>query len=298
MPRVVSSRRWQAFTLIELLVVIAIIAILIALLIPAVQKVREAANRTSCQNNLKQMSLGLIAAADTYHELLPPSIGCYPSTSPTNVGFVNNGNGGILLHLLPFVEQVAVYKSLGTNDGRNGGKWTYSEWGPGNGSQYIPVYQCPSDVSNPQTANQSRTSYVNNGQIFRHNYMWGPVGLARYPASMPDGTSSTIFFSEGYRECAYGTYNDRFWPDWGGVAYSSDVGDPTGPNAGFVLNALPINGNFQANCDGGRAAMIHTGVVLCGMGDGSVQLITNGVAPAIWWAAWTPAGNETITWPQ
>lgn len=306
MPRVFLSRRWQAFTLIELLVVIAIIAILIALLVPAVQKVREAANRTTCTNNLKQMCLGLVNCADTYQEKLPPGIGLYPSTNPAP----GNGNGGVLLHLLPFVEQSALYKGTLTQDGRNGNLNTYSEWGPsvGGGSSWnpsaapVPIYQCPTDPSGTSLVGYSRTSYVHNGQLFFHNYNWGPPGLSRYPASIPDGTSSTIFFSEGYRECSYGNYNDRFWPDWGGMVYSTEYGgDAVGPNAGFVTNALPIQTSqwqMPANCDGGRAAQIHTGVILCGMADGSVQSISNSVTPAIWWYAWVPNDGVPITWPQ
>src|SRR5947199_1967059 len=104
-----GSRRWRitGFTLIELLVVIAIIAILIGLLVPAVQKVREAANRIRCTNNLKQMSLATVNCADQHEGKLPPSIGLYPGTG-TPAAF--QSNGGTFLHILPYIEQDNLFK--------------------------------------------------------------------------------------------------------------------------------------------------------------------------------------------
>src|SRR5438309_11792192 len=98
----------SGFTLIELLVVIAIIAILIGLLLPAVQKVREAAARTQTMNNLKQVGLTIHNANDTYKRC-PPSIGYYPNP-PTAAAGGNNSPGSIFYWLLPFMEPDNVYK--------------------------------------------------------------------------------------------------------------------------------------------------------------------------------------------
>src|SRR5215467_3390257 len=129
MPLQTLFRRRRAFTLIELLVVIAIIAILVGLLVPAVQKVREAAARGECQNNLRQISLATVHAADTCDHKIVPSIGLYPSQFPADF----NSDGGNFLHLLPWIEQDPLYKSSYTPsnpdpDGRNGGLITYSQW--------------------------------------------------------------------------------------------------------------------------------------------------------------------------
>ncbi len=163
MPLFRIGRRWQGFTLIELLVVIAIIAILIGLLLPAVQKVREAAARISCANNLKQMSLATINCADQHQGKLPPSVGLYPSNGQPAAG---NGDGGIFLHILPYIEQNNLFQASSVtpepND-RNGGMQTYSQWTAPIQNSRVKSYVCPSDATNRDSLGP-RSSYGPNGQ--------------------------------------------------------------------------------------------------------------------------------------
>jgi prepilin-type N-terminal cleavage/methylation domain-containing protein/prepilin-type processing-associated H-X9-DG protein len=292
----ITSPGRRAFTLVELLVVIAIIGILVALLLPAVQAAREAARRTQCTNNLKQMSLGLINCADIYTGKVPPGIGLFPSNG---LPAPQNGDGGVLVHLLPFIEQGNLYKAAGVqpepND-RNGGLYTYSQWMPIIQNSVVATYQCPSDPTNP--TGLGRTSYCHNGQIFRHNYQWGNVGLTRFPAHITDGTSNTIVFMDGLRYCNQNTYGDRYWPDWGGVAYSSDApggyNHPIGPTVARFQSLTAMSGN-AAVCDVAWAATPHKGVVNVAMFDGSVTGANVNSPTALVWAAMTPQNGDQFT---
>ena len=139
MPLTVGLGRRSGFTLIELLVVIAIIAILIALLVPAVQKVREASNRSTCQNNLKQIGLAVLEHHDTFKFI--PSGGTTWTIPPTYVraGQPASGAhqlGGWAFPLLPYIEQTEVWKG--------GGKKTISECQVVAISTPIPIFFCPS----------------------------------------------------------------------------------------------------------------------------------------------------------
>jgi hypothetical protein len=175
-------------------------------------KVREAAARAQCQNNLKQITLATINCCDTYGGKIPPAIGLYPSYSQFSI---NNGEGGFFFFILPFIEQQDLYNacfsptdqglpdpSNNATGGRNNGLPTYVAWNAQALNQNIKVYFCPSDptvgqgwTASPPVKN-IQTSYAYNGQIVRLAYPgnWGLIGPGRYPAMITDGTSNTIFF--------------------------------------------------------------------------------------------------------
>ena len=138
--RALRSRR--AFTLIELLVVIAIIAILIGLLLPAVQKIREAAARIQCGNNLKQLALACHNYQDTIGEL-PPAIQLRPNVSRTSIGGRNFGPNWVV-HILPYIEQDNLYNQVQqhiTSYMQNGN----FAWAAVRGAK-IKTLRCPSDT--------------------------------------------------------------------------------------------------------------------------------------------------------
>jgi len=275
------SRR-PGFTLIELLVVIAIIAILIALLVPAVQKVREAAARTQCQNNLKQITLGCHAFHDTYKKLPPGSV-----SGPSYIG--------TLPFLLPFVEQAPLYNQLTVAAKAGGLRFQDTSvansqpwYGPGYPASQsrVPIFECPSDPANQaymwayiwtdgpantvrgayfsQTYNIARSNYGSNAGFIGNSTSasYAPLVGPFYTDSqttivgITDGTSNTIFFGE--------TLSDNFkTPDLGTAARGSWMGALNIPSA-WGLSA-PESSHWYTY------SSMHTGIVQFGFGDGSVR---------------------------
>jgi len=185
-PRPVSSRR--AFTLIELLVVIAIIAILIGLLLPAVQKIREAASRMKCSNNFKQIGLAMHNYNDTNGTLPPGWFTGKTGTPAPSPGW------SWATAILPFIEQDNLYRQINPNlDPINPGGATLTTFT----QTKLSVYRCPSDSGsdlNPNFGNYARCNYVCNREVL------GPdansIQMAYSVATIPDGTSNTILVGE------------------------------------------------------------------------------------------------------
>jgi prepilin-type N-terminal cleavage/methylation domain-containing protein/prepilin-type processing-associated H-X9-DG protein len=284
----------RGFTLIELLVVIAIIGILIALLLPAVQKIREAANRTKCSNNLKQIILATINCTDTNGGFLPPGDGLYPFDGQTPY----NSYACVFFHILPYMEQGdAYYATLQNPDphGNNGNNFTYSPfWNVLTGN--FKTYICPSDPTNVPGSgwNAGLSSYAYNAQVFPID--WN--GRNIYPASITDGVSNTIFFTEKESYCG------DYWPDWGASIADPSGGStfpqPTGPASMFVVNppicslANDFAGQGFLEPNAGLASTFHTGGINVALGDGSVRSVSPSVDTNTWWAALTINGGEVL----
>ncbi|WP_437191468.1 DUF1559 domain-containing protein [Planctomicrobium sp. SH527] len=209
-----SSTTRRGFTLIELLVVIAIIAILIALLLPAVQQAREAARRSQCRNNLKQLGLAVHNYIDVHNVFPPKRVG----TTQTNCydGDAQYGSG--LMRLLPFIEQAALYNEFSspqTYGSQAYGAFGPCEWGP-HDSGYRPyqiqmtTYICPSDGGlTSKTSSMAASNYkmsvgdslatdgtLGNNSTGPTRGVFGNMGVRVGFADITDGTSNTAMFSE------------------------------------------------------------------------------------------------------
>ena len=197
------TRRRAGVTLVELLVVIAIMAILIGLLIPAVQYMRASAARTECSNQLKQLGLACHSVHDA-HKRLPPAFGFFP-VAETASG--HSGLGTVFFHLLPHIEQNGIYEQARYQKPGKPVQRFHFYMASATYQTPVPGYSCPADPTMVAgvvwPTGYAPSSYAANYLVFgsvdpktfASRYA---VGKPRIPASFPDGTSHTLLFAEKY----------------------------------------------------------------------------------------------------
>jgi prepilin-type N-terminal cleavage/methylation domain-containing protein len=289
----------SGFTLVELLVVIGIIAILLALLLPAVQKVREAAARLQSMNNLKQLAVAASNFASTHDNRLPNVAGPPHSVNPRQ---------SVLFVLLPYVEQENIYRSYLNK--------------PQAAEEVVKTFISPADPSIALLKWRTGvSSYAANAQVF--------TGGPSYQSTFADGTSNTILFGEHYADCnntiylyawsqvsrtgsRRATFADGGWLVDRSANPGDDYPETSGPPPVSVA-AFGKNWTFQAapsptlppdpgadfpnmprGCYSTLANTPHRSGMLVALADGSARMIAASVSPPVYWGAVTPASGEIL----
>lgn len=298
MPRSSAPRR--AFTLIELLVVIAIIAVLVALLLPAVQYAREAARRTQCRNNLRQMGIALLNY-EGLHRTFPPS-----STSQIDFGVWSANPTAYHLHswatfLLPYLDQGVLYGTINFN---------VSAVAPANINQAatkLNVYRCPSFSGSDFSQSPQYTALSPNFAIRNYAAMgattvgrlWQNADGVICPRcstrvrDVKDGMSNTIVIVETREP------NAAVWIDGGTAAVvARRYMESNSPSFAGPENSLNYKPYFVANGQGIDAqfgpSSTHVGGALHLFGDGSVQFISQNINISVYDALTTYDGGEPV----
>ncbi|MFO0864487.1 MAG: DUF1559 domain-containing protein [Gemmataceae bacterium] len=288
-------RSRQGFTLIELLVVIAIIAVLIALLVPAVQKVREAAARAQCQNNLKQIGLALHGYHDVYKRFPMGQRG--PSVA----------NANWRVEVFPYLEQGPLYATINKNDVYNSAALK---------NLVLSVYKCPSSAL-PDTQPASWVTWWanNNHQVPSYQGIMGaqpdPTGTTSpiYPSNYggwwsnngmlvmnqqfgfkdcTDGSSNTIIVAEQSAAVGTNDYRNGYYSPWGSCTQGQPVGSLAANQDMWGMSLSCVAYASNSKTAGAGASMsyggntilnsYHTGGINVAFLDGSIRFITDSIA--------------------
>jgi prepilin-type N-terminal cleavage/methylation domain-containing protein len=309
-------KRWRGFTLVELLVVIAIIGILIALLLPAVQAAREAARRSHCINNLKQISLGMHNYHDTYKSSLPINFGGNQAYDPNNTGH------SWMTGLLPFIEQKPLYDRILWNLPLGDPNVTPLPVNVQVAKTTIPAFTCPSDGDPVQ--HEAANIWVEMGgtnykAVAGGNWAWSILGNITQPAapwpndgngldrgngiicrnsdnqirnyhglaSFLDGTSNTLMVGEAVP----GWCTHTWWYWFNGVTATCAV--PPNFRKGTV-NLADARGDWPNNYS---FFSKHPGGLNFARGDAGVTFISDNIDINVYRYLATIEGGETVTMP-
>ncbi|HLW68520.1 MAG TPA: DUF1559 domain-containing protein [Gemmataceae bacterium] len=283
----------RGFTIVEMLVAIAIVGVMLALLIPAVMRAREAATKTKSMNNLKQCAIAIHHFSDAHNGQCPSLGGAPPNVSES-----------LFFAILPYVEEENYY--TGVKAGTL----------PNSSFHSVKMFLSPADPTIDFAHTENLSSYAANAMCFDR--------LATYPENFPDGTSNTIGFAEHYAFRRGGTQFCWFFPQavafpdgliahrasfaefhasppglYGIVPpdiYPVTAGDPpvsTGSAPGLTFQAAPPVSNYDPRL----AQTPHRGGMLVAMMDGSVQTLSPGIDATVYWALVTPEGRENFQAP-
>lgn len=316
-----------AFTLIELLVVIAIIAVLIGLLLPAVQKVREAANRMNCQNNHKQLALAVHHHADTNQGLMPVYFGVQtigtPSYSWHPADHRRRVYGGWFAHLLPYVEQNNVYKLAQDeilNSGMNEPTCSGGTGGGGGGGgiqcdQYNGYLYCYYTGGGGCAGYTPHGIWIDGVHEATYKFLRCKSDPTWSPDNMVYGWWGATSYAANYHAFAGKNYGHGIWA---GPVRITDTRDGTSNTILFgevysncdrisrialyswFYSAFGIDWYQQANtlmfqtnpepskCENWKSQAGHAGGVQFALMDGSVRLVREGISPATWANALLP----------
>jgi type II secretory pathway pseudopilin PulG len=278
----------KAVTLLELLVVVFVLSILIALLIPAVQKAREAALRTQSLNNLRQLALASANYAAVHQERLP-ALGA-PATA--------------FISLMPYLDLDDVYKAITFQVQVKKIDWVVPQFLNPLDPSPLPSFILLGPGAHPPIA-----SYAVNAFAFDN--------APSLSATFRDGTSQTILFTEHYWNCSDHVFSyanpsptPRISNMWGGRATVADGGPVgNGKNSGDFYPITQGNPPFSAaegdrtfqvaprpkDCDPRLPNASSSTGLQAAFADGSVQIFAAGVSPRVFWGAITPAGGEIVT---
>ena len=309
----IDSRR--AFTLVELLVVIAIVALLIGLLLPAVQKVREAANRIKCSNNLKQLGLGCHDFEASHGHLPPGYLGPIPNDHPYGADVERIQHVGLLVYLLPYVEQDTLFRQLQVDldPHRLGPAWFTNATNWQLAQTRIKLFECPSDNM------ATDTSVIGVAKCYHFFNYDAPLVADQDDNTIEDArllppSDPTILGRTNYVGCAglAGRGTSRYWSQFEGV-FTNRSETSFGDITDGTSNTLMLGETYAGDDHGKRLAMPswmgvgvhptwsglqpgplpwnhpanfsskHPGVVHFCLADGSVRRLRKGTSWIDWW---------------